>query len=418
LLSTAESTSWSFGHRLITRASGAIVAVCLGGYGPESLANAEDGFDYASVCQVARSAATHPYDDPDDCPPVLARLSYDQYRQLRFTPDRAIWKGQGLGYEVQLFHRGYLFPRRVGIDLVEDGRVTPLAYDRSWFTFPPEVDPAAWPESLGFAGFRIHYPLNRPDYADEFAVFLGSSYFRAVGAGQVYGASCRGLAVDIALPTPEQFPRFQRFWLVRPVRGAPGLTAYALLDDKCLTGAYRFEISPGQTTRIEVTATLYGRRAVRKLALAPITSMFYSGTTTTRPAGDFRPEVHDSDGLMVTGGAGSTSWRPLMNPDRTQVTQWPVGALGRFGLVQRERGFDRYLDREALYHRRPSVWVEPVGDWPEGVVELLEIPTRTEAADNINAYWVAADSAIPQGGRHFRYRVSMTLADEPGGTWR
>lgn len=374
-------------------------------------------FGYQSVCEMAKQLSLRPFQENDSpCPDVLTTLSYDEYRDIRYKPDHAIWKGLDLGYELQLFHRGFIFPQKVIVNAVENGQTRPIPYRHEDFHFPTRLDDTTFPAELGFAGWRVHYPLNDPNIVDELAAFLGASYFRAIGAGQIYGASCRAVAVDTALPEPEEFPRFQELWIVRPPRQSPSLTLYALLNGRSLTGAYQFDIFPGETTRVEVIATLYARNQVKKLGLAPITSMFYYGENSPRPDEEFRPEVHDSDGLLIANGKGEFLWRPLVNPTQNQLYQFSVPGLRGFGLLQRDREFKRYRDREALYHKRPSVWIEPTSKWPDGVVELFELTTSTEIHDNTNAYWKLDSTTVPKSGLEYRYRIHLIAGDPPDHT--
>src|SRR5205085_6387853 len=155
------------------------------------------------------------------------------------------------------------------------------------------------------------------------------------------------------------------------------VTVYALLESQRATGAYRFDIVPGAETVVRVQARLYLRAAatqVATLGIAPLTSMFFSGENQPR-RGDFRPEVHDSDGLQVATGDGEWLWRPLQNPARMTVTSFAVRELRGFGLMQRDRTFSSYEDTEARYERRPSAWVRPLSDWGPGRVELVQLPT-------------------------------------------
>jgi periplasmic glucans biosynthesis protein len=369
---------------------------------------------YDTVTERAEALAGHPHDPgTGELPEALRDLDYDTYRQIRFRPEAALWGDEGL-FSVQLFHTGFLFEAPVHLHTVEDGEVTSLDFDAARFRYDDAA--ADLPDrdltGAGHAGFRLHFPLNRGDYQDEFAVFLGASYFRLVGRGQGYGLSARGLAIDTALPRGEEFPAFREFWLIRPAPEATRMTVLALLDSPSLAGAYRFDIAPGRDIQVEVTARLFARRNVEQLGVAPLTSMFAHGDTTPRGVDDHRPAVHDSDGLMVHTGSGEWIWRPLTNPRSLRVSslldQNPAG----FGLAQRERDFDRYLDLEARYDRRPSQWVEPLSPWGAGRVQLVEIPAPDETHDNIVAFWVS-DTPLRAGeSRELRYRTH-TFGAEP-----
>lgn len=348
-------------------------------------------FGFEDVARLAAQRAQEaPRNDAQPLPAALQSLDYDAYRDIRFRPERSLWRAAQLPFEAQFFHRGLYQREPVRLHEITPAGVRPLAYDGGAFDFGRNaIDAQAWGD-LGHAGFRIHYPLNTAAYKDELVVFLGASYFRALGAGQQYGLSARGLAIDTVGGSGEEFPRFTAFWLQRPEPGAGALTLYALLESPRATGAYRFDIVPGSETLVRVQARLYlraGERPIATLGIAPLTSMFFSGENQPR-AGDFRPEVHDSDGLLVASGDGEWLWRPLQNPKQPLVTSFALPQLRGFGLMQRDRAFASYEDAEARYERRPSAWVRPLSDWGPGRVELVQLPTPDETHDNIVAYWV------------------------------
>lgn len=375
------------------------------------------------VTGLARRRAREPYVPPDHDLVAPARgLGYDAYRAIRFRDDEALWKGDG-AFEIQLFHPGGASDVPVRIHLVEDGRSRALDFDSALFQYgeqagggPPELPPEA-----GYAGFRVLHPMNDPDKMDEVAAFLGASYFRLVGPDQVYGLSARGLAVDIAEPSGEEFPDFVEWWLVKPEVDATGVTLHGLLDSPSVAGAYRFHLRPGtgpedtgsrpEGTTVDVTARLFFRSDVGKVGVAPLTSMYLHGPLLAHTHDDIRPRVHDSEGLSMLTADGEWIWRPLTNGKGVRVTSLRDVDPAGFGLVQRSRDFDDYLDLEALYHRRPSLWVDVEGAWGAGGVELLEIPTPSEFNDNVVAYWVP--DADPRAGeeRTFRYRL-VTFGSE------
>ncbi len=408
---------------LLLTAAGAIAAVAgASGVMPARAAAqanfAVDGpFTRATVAGIARRLAAEPYEAPDaSLPPVLDDLSYDQYRDIRFRPEAAIWSGTDLPFQMQMFHRGFYFKDPVEIALVADGRAKHLAYDREMFSFGPLVPQPLPEEDIGFSGLRLHGPINRPDYFDEVAVFQGASYFRSLGEGQVYGLSARGLAIKTADPEGEEFPLFRAFWVETPAPGSDTVVVSALLDSPSTTGAYRFTLRPGLPTRMDVEAELFPRVDLDRVGLAPGTSMFFFSSNGRHDVDDFRPEVHDSDGLLMLTGAGERLWRPLANPEELQISAFVDRSPRGFGLVQRERDFARYQDLEAAYERRPSLWVEPVGDWGAGAVTLVEIPTDSEIHDNIVAFWSPREP-IPAGGEYaFAYRLEWggePSADQP-----
>ena len=377
------------------------------------------GFAFADVQELAHQRAAHDFRAPDDSlPRALAELSYDQYRDIRFRPESALWHGQAL-FEVQFFHRGYRTRQRVNIFEVTPAGVTAVAYSPQAFTFGQLLKkPPPRAATLGYAGFRVHYPLQTPAYKDELIAFLGASYFRVLGRNQRYGASARGLAVDTAEPSQEEFPLFTDFWLVRPQPADRALTIYALLDSKSVSGAYQFQIRPGALTQVEVHSVLYTRRAIGRLGIAPLTSMFLFGADGTRRFDDYRPEVHDSDGFMSETGHGEWIWRPLANPRELRVNLFVDENPRGFGLEQRERDFRRYQDAESLFELRPSYWVEPLGGWGKGGVELVEIPSEEEIHDNIVAFWVPAEPVTAGKVLSFSYLLSAyahSVRWPPGG---
>jgi glucans biosynthesis protein len=349
-------------------------------------------FSFATVEHMAQQRSMQPYRDRSaPLPPRLAKLSYDAFRDIRFKPAAALWRDQAL-FEVQFFHRGFAFARQVNINEVNAaGSSRPIVYNPAFFTFGKLTAMTAkdLPARTGFAGFRVHYPLHTPLYKDELAVFLGASYFKVLGRRQGYGLSARGLAVNTATVGGEEFPSFTDFWLVRPLAQQRSLTIYALLDSESVTGAYRFDIHPGSMTQVEITSEIYPRNDIEKVGIAPLTSMFLFGEDHSgRHFDDFRPEVHDSDGLMEETGKGEWLWRPLSNPRELRVSRLIDHNPRGFGLLQRDRNFDHYQDAESRFQARPSYWIEPHGDWGDGGVELVEIPSDEETNDNIVAYWV------------------------------
>jgi glucans biosynthesis protein len=370
-------------------------------------------FSFNVVRELARQAAARDYDEPDErLPDYLSEIGYDQYRDIRYRPDRALWRQENLPFEVQFFHRGFLYEPRIDIFVVSFGEVQPVIFDPGQFHYGNTVFPEPVPPDLGYAGFRLHYPLNRPDYKDEVAVFLGASYFRVLGAGQVYGSSARGLAIDTALPNGEEFPLFRRFWIERPAPGATFIRFWALLDSPSVAGAYQFLLTPGAASVIEIDCTLYARQDIAKVGLAPLTTMFFYGESDRRRPVDYRPEVHDSDGLLVAANSGEWHWRPLVNPSSLQITTVPLINPRGFGLLQRDREFADYQDLESRFELRPSYWVQPKGDWGEGVVELIEIPTDSEANDNIVAAWIPTGSMRTGQELSRSYALRAHLVDD------
>ncbi|MDN3516300.1 glucan biosynthesis protein G [Aquisalimonas lutea] len=373
---------------------------------------ATDSSLFEQVTRKARELAQSRYQAPDgpQIPESLQNLDYQDYRDIRFNKSEALWRERSL-FNIELFHLGFLYTQPVTLHQVVDGRVHTLRYSPALFDYGDNEGVAgSLGPDLGFAGFRVHYPLNTPDYDDEFLVFLGASYFRMVGRGERYGLSARGLAIDTALPKGEEFPRFEEFWLVRPEPEATSMTVYALLNSRSVTGAYRFDIHPGQRSAMDVHARLFARSDVERLGIAPLTSMFMWGENSVSHRDDHRPEVHDSDGLLLHTGADEWIWRPLVNPVDLQVSSLMVDNPKGFGLAQRDRDFDHYLDMSARYESRPGLWVRPEGDWGKGAVQLVEIPSDDESNDNIVAYWVPEEPFSAGDSTEFRYRVETFAA--------
>ncbi|MFO1413627.1 MAG: glucan biosynthesis protein G [Burkholderiales bacterium] len=346
-------------------------------------------FDFEDVSRRAAALAGQPYKAPTGTlPKALRELTYDQYRDIRFRPSKSIWRAQNLPFELQLFHPGLYYDLPVRLSEIVNGAAREIRFDPELFDYGKnKIDPQAM-KGVGFAGFRVHFNLNNPKYKDEVLVFQGASYFRALGKDQRYGLSARGLAVDTALASGEEFPRFVEFWIERPDPSAKELTIYGLLDSRSVTGAYRFVLKPGSETLTVVKARVFLRENVAKLGLAPLTSMFFSGENQRSAKPDYRPEVHDSDILLIQSGTGEWITRPLVNPRRLLVTSFALTNPQGFGLMQRDRSFESYQDLEARYELRPSAWVEPKGQWGKGRVELIQIPTPDETNDNIVAFWV------------------------------
>lgn len=367
-------------------------------------------FEFGDVIAKAKELAAKPYvRDDGGMPEFLSKLDGDQYRDIRYKSEKALWRDEGLPFQIQLFHRGFMFRDRVNVNIVDRGNATRLAYSPELFDYGVNSFPAALPAELGFSGLRLHYPLRRDGNYGEVTVFLGASYFRAVGLGQSYGLSARGLAIDTGLPKAEEFPHFREFWIEKPSPNASSLTIYALLDSASATGAYRFDIRPGYDHTVEVSTRVFFRRPVDRVGIAPLTSMFFHGENTDRFSDDFRPEVHDSDGLLMGRTNGEWVWRPLNNPRQLRISVFresnPVG----FGLLKRDRNWDHYQDFDANYHLRPSAWVEALGSWGQGAIYLIEIPSDAEKYDNIVAFWVP-DQPIKDGTELvFNYRLHFML---------
>ncbi|AOO79685.1 glucan biosynthesis protein [Bosea vaviloviae] len=375
-------------------------------------------FGFDEVVRRAREISGVPYEPGPTLPEPLSRLDFDSWRDIRFRPDRALLAQNGSPFRMQMFHPGFLFTRPVVVNVVRDGVPTPVPYSASLFDYGKVKFEKPLPVNLGFAGFRLHYPLNDPRVLDELISFIGASYFRVLGREQRYGLSARGLTIGAGVPGGEEFPMFREFWVEAPAANADRVTVYALLDSASVTGAYRFHIYPDVDSVVDIAVTLFPRKPIEKLGLAPLTSMFFTGENDRRFHDDFRTELHDSDGLMIHSGTGEWIWRPLRNPRQQAVSSFVERNVRGFGLMQRDRAFEHYQDLDLSYELRPSYWIEPLGDWGEGVVELVELPTTDETNDNVVALW--APKAPLEPGREFSFGYKLTAmldsADlHPGG---
>jgi glucans biosynthesis protein len=383
-------------------------------------ANADGPFGFEHVKAEARKLAAKPFDDNAiHLEDWLRQFDYDEYREIEFRRDRSIWHDTPIPYRVQFFHRGGIFPNPVRHYMIRNGRSEPLRFSTDLFNYRALEIQGEVPDDLGFAGFKLLYPLNDPQRFDELLSFIGSAYFRALGRGNIYGLSARGLAINTSNFGHEEFPWFRAFWIEEPTSAADAnIRVYALLDSQSLTGAYEFVVKPGDPTVLEVQATLFTRKDIEELGVAPLTSMYLHGWHTPAAAGaDFRPLVHDSDGLAIHFNDGERLWRPLQNPPTTEVTKFRADAPRGFGLLQRERNFDHYQDLEAIYQLRPSLWIEPIAGFGAGSIRLVEIAHDSEANDSIAAYW-SPDVPVKAGQElNFAYRMSWggEVLDSHGG---
>ncbi len=399
---------------LLRKIAGVLLAGLISYCQPRTVFAAEGaapGFGFKDVRELARGLATKDFHPPQnaDLPDILKKLNYDQYQCIRFRKDESLWNNDHLRFITQFFSRGYLYQDGVKIHVIDGGHVSDVAYSSKLFDYDKVHVPDNLPAAVDFAGFRLLYPLNAPQKMDEVAEFLGASYFRVLGASQRYGASLRGLAIDTAEPTGEEFPRFTEFWLEKPGRLAGGIRVCALMDSPSMAGAYRFVIEPGAATVVHVEASMFFRKIPKKIGLASLSSVFLMGQNRTRYIPDFRPQVHDSDGLQIESGE-DWIWRPLVNPAKThQISTFPVSQLQGFGLMQRDREFSDYADLGSRFDLRPSYWIEPGERWGTGAVELVEIPTGNDWNDNIVAYWVPRDPPAPGRELHVTYRLTALL---------
>ncbi|MFD2257033.1 glucan biosynthesis protein [Luteolibacter algae] len=375
---------------------------------------------FGEIENYAKELAAKPYEAPDKeaLPGWMKKLSYDQYRDIRFDPERALWAGTDIPFRAMFFHPGYLFREPVMISEFTDTHRQKVRLTEAFFKYGNLIGERGElsPEN-GFAGLKLLARLNDPERFDELAAFQGASYWRALGKNQRYGISARGIAVDTgAEGVQEEFPVFREFWLRKPEPDSKFSQMFALLDGPSYTGAYSFTIYPGDDTVVDVKAVLFTRKEVKRLGIAPMSSMYWFGENSRRRFDDFRPEVHDSDGLAIYKGSGERLWRPVSNDSgQLEFSFFQMEKCKGFGLLQRDRRFEAYEDGEAAYESRPSLWIEPTSDWGPGSVMLMEIPTHNELADNTVAMWQPA--VTPKAGERveFHYKQHWTMNGDPAG---
>ncbi|MFK9003510.1 glucan biosynthesis protein G [Pseudomonas pergaminensis] len=370
-------------------------------------------FSLDDVSAKAKELAGQKYEAPrSNLPNEFREMKFADYQKIRFRNEKAEWADQNTPFKLSFYHQGMHFDTPVKINEVTADSVQEIKYDPTRFDFGDvKFDPNAT-EQLGYAGFRVLYPINKADKQDEIMTMLGASYFRVVGKGQAYGLSARGMAIDTALPSGEEFPRFTEFWIERPKPGEKQLVIFALLDSPRATGAYRLTLRPGTDTIVDVKSQMFLRDKVSKLGVAPLTSMYLFGANQPSKVLNYRRELHDSSGLSIHAGNGEWIWRPLNNPKHLSVSNFTVENPRGFGLLQRGRDFSHYEDLDDNYDKRPSAWIEPEGDWGKGTVNLVEIPTADETNDNIVAFWSPAE--LPEVGKPLdvSYRLHWTMDEK------
>jgi glucans biosynthesis protein len=416
-------------RRFMLAAGGASIAVAALGLPARASASPslESGqaqpFSFDQLTREMQTRAAQPFVRAKPLPrQILDRIDYEAHGKIKFNMDYALFRdGPGV-FPVTFFHLGHFFQNPVRMYVLDTARNSASAreilYDPAYFTLPADSPARELPRGAGFAGFRFQ-ESRRGDQQkldwrkNDWAAFLGASYFRAIGELYQYGLSARGIAVDVADANhPEEFPDFTSFYFEPPPDEASGeVIVYATLEGPSLTGAYRFAMRREKSVLMEIEARCFPRVAVSQLGIAPMTSMYWYSETSKPTATDWRPEVHDSDGLALWTGTGERIWRPLNNPPHPATSSFADKAPQGFGLLQRDRAFDHYLDG-VRYERRPSLWVEPLGDWGEGTVVLVELPTDDEFHDNINAMWVPKQPIRAGNSLAFRYRLHWA-ADEP-----
>ncbi len=359
----------------------------------------------------AKVLAGKAYTPAPSVPQEWIDISYDTFQEIWFDTRHALWRDTDRAAQLEFFPAGLYNPPVVTINAVENGSYRPVAFELRNFDMTDRF-PKLPEDGMGFSGFRVLGELEAKGQYQEYAVFQGASYFRAIGKGQAYGLSARGLALGTGSVNGEEFPVFREFWVEAADPGAATVTVHALLDSPSVAGAYRFKITKGDVTQMEVACTLYPRVDLTEVGIAPETSMFLFDQTNRNQFDDFRDAVHDSDGLLMLTGAGETIWRPLSNPKALGFSVFSDASPRGFGLMQRAREMTDFADLVAQYERRPSLWVEPMGDWGPGAVMLVEIPADKEIYDNIVSFWRPATPLLAANEHAFQYRLHW-CADAP-----
>lgn len=403
------------------------MAAALSGLDNHELGPAQP-FSFDTLQADAKALAGRPFQKAVvPSPEVLDAIDYDEYQKIRYRPDKSLKVDRAGRLPCQFFHLGKYAKEPVRMSAVEGGAAREVIYNPGLFEIPDGHPARNLKEGAGFAGFRVM----APDLKTDWFAAMGASYFRTSGPYNQYGLSARGLAIDTAMPRPEEFPRFTHYWLegIDSDGDAP-ITIYALMDSESCTGAYRMNTLRLTDHRdihkivMEIEAVITARKDIERIGIAPFSSMFWYGEACRKQSADWRPEIHDSDGLAILNGAGERIWRPIGNPPQVMTSAFVDRDVKGFGLLQRDRDFVHYLDDGVFYERRPSVWVEPLDPWGEGAVHLVEIPTEDETFDNIVAYWAPKDPMKAGETRRWRYRLTwlddIPFSDDVGratGTW-
>ncbi|MDR3495187.1 MAG: glucan biosynthesis protein [Ancalomicrobiaceae bacterium] len=383
----AGGLSATLGGLSAARAAGATI---------DSLLGQPQPFSRTLLLEEAKKLAAAAYVEPPQVAERFANLPFEQYRDIRFRNDKYLWATENRGFQASLLHTGFIYRQMTDVYLVADGQARKIAFSRDLFDYPQSVKPPDDKQDLGFSGFKLRRPGPAPDTWTEFVAFQGATFFRAIAQGQMYGLSARGLAINVGEAGGEEFPTFEHFWIETPEPNASSVVVHALLNSRSTTGVYRFTLRPDTFTTIDVELSLFPREDLTHVGLGALTSMFLYDATSRVRFDDFRPAVHGSDGLAVLTGGGELIWRPLANPKTLQISAFGDLNPHGFGLLQRHRNFDDFSDLDARYDLKPSCWVEPIGDWGQGAIELIEIPSDSEIHDNILCNW-RPQAKLPAG---------------------
>ncbi len=412
LASAAASTAFPWSNALSAEAGLAL--------GSSSL------FSWEGLIKEAQLMAKQPYQPaPQLKHELLEQIDWEAHGKIHFKSENALF-AEGPGqYPIEFFHPGRFFQSpvqmfRLDKSLNEKQAHTiarEILFDKHYFDMPADSPAQHLGAKVSYAGFRIQESRlgdqSRLDWQhNDWVAFLGASYFRAIGDEYQYGLSARGIAINVVdVSQPEEFPVFTRFYFEPPTENADTVIVYALLEGPSIAGAYRFTMTRGTNVVMDIEANLFLRKDVARFGIAPATSMYWFSDKDKAFQIDRRPEVHDSDGLALWTGANEHIWRPLIDAKGINVSAFADLNPKGFGLMQRERHFDKYMDA-VHYERRPSLWIEPMEDWGEGSVQLVELPTDEEIYDNVVAMWVPRAKATKGSSYRLRYRLHW-MAQEP-----
>lgn len=359
-------------------------------------------FETARLLDYARALARRPYAaTPVDLPEPFGSLNAEQFGMIRAKPTSHLLHEQGPGLAIEPLHRGFVYKEPVALFVIVDGVVRRIPYDPALFDFGRLTVPASLPD-LGYSGFRLFGdPVDGKDR--EAAIFQGATFFKALARGQTYGLQARALALKVAEARGEEFPFFRAIWIER-ASGNAGAIVHALFDSESATGVMRATIRPGDVTLVDIETNIFARQVLDHFGIAAMSGTYLFGPGERRSSDDVRPAVFETNGLQMLRGNGEWVWRPLRNPPTLQISVFADENPRGFGLLQRERDFGQFQDDDARLERRPSLWIEPIGDWGTGALQLIEIPSDSEVNDNIVAYWRPRTPVQPGAEASFSYR--------------
>lgn len=366
-------------------------------------------FDRNKLVAFARELAKRPYSAPNPgMPEGFANLNFESYITIRNRRERAIWVDNPRGFLIEPLHRGFIFQAPVLLSVIENGAVRRIVYSASRYDFGKLAAPPANIGDIGFSGFRVLSTMGE-GAPREIALVQGASFLRAIARGQTFGATSRALSLKTADPRGEEFPFFRAFWIEQPSRDDT-LVVHALLDSESTCGVFSMTFRVGDVTLIDTEATILPRVALDNFGIAGMQATYLFGLTDRRIADDYRPQVNEAQGVQMIAGNGEWLWRPLANPRQLQISAFSTEAPKGFGLVMRDRDFNAYQDMDSRFELRPTLWMEPIGDWGAGTLQLVEIPSDNEIHDNIIVQWRPKEPLQPGSEFSYAYRQQWLWA--------